>query len=192
MHVQLDYMTQHVEADDAEYDLKIGARHFSSRARDVCGAEAALSPTLLISPNPIYFEADEAERVDQDTYRIHKAWMTVCDPDKPTWKFYAPSATVYMKKSVHLENGNFRPLVGAGFVFALRHVSGGERAHVRLQRFRISARVRQRATSSAMRCIGRPCGLGGPDAGRELLQPLRLVAERQSADEARGKTRSWT
>ncbi len=34
--------------------------------------------------------------------------MTVCDPDKPTWKFHAPEATVDMQHSVHLENGNFR------------------------------------------------------------------------------------
>ena len=106
-HVQLDYMTQHVEADDAEYDLKSGHGIFH-HVRATFAVQRRASPTLLISPNPIYFEAEEAERVDQDTYKIHKAWMTVCDPDKPTWKFYAPEATVYIKKSVHLENGNFR------------------------------------------------------------------------------------
>ena len=64
--------------------------------------------TLLISPNPLYFEAEEAERVDENTYRVPKAWLTVCDPDRPVWKFYAPEATVELRKSVHLENGNFR------------------------------------------------------------------------------------
>jgi LPS-assembly protein len=106
-HVQLDYETQHVEADDAVYELKTGKGTFH-RVRATFAVQRRASPTLLISPNPIYFEADVAERVDQNTYKIHKAWMTVCDPAKPTWKFYAPEATVYMQKSVHLENGNFR------------------------------------------------------------------------------------
>jgi LPS-assembly protein len=66
------------------------------------------SATLLLSPNPLYFEADEAERLDENTYHVKKAWLTVCEPDRPTWKFYAPTATVKLRKSVHLENGNFR------------------------------------------------------------------------------------
>jgi LPS-assembly protein len=106
-HVLLDYMTQHVEADDAEYELKTGRGKFH-HVRATFAVQRRASPTLLISPNPIYFEAEQAERLDQDTYKIHNAWMTVCDPDKPTWKFYAPEATVHMKSSVHLENGNFR------------------------------------------------------------------------------------
>src|SRR5580692_5651679 len=106
-HVQLDYETQHVEAEDARYEVGTGRGTFH-KVRATFAVQRRPSPTLLISPNPIYFEAEEAERVDQDTYKIHKAWMTVCDPDKPTWKFYAPEATVHMKSSVHLENGNFR------------------------------------------------------------------------------------
>jgi LPS-assembly protein len=106
-HVQLDYETQHVEADDAVYELKTGKGTFH-HVRASFAIQRRASPTLLISPNPIYFEAEETERIDQNTYKIHKAWMTVCDPAKPTWKFYAPEATVYMQKSVHLENGNFR------------------------------------------------------------------------------------
>src|ERR1700722_15563063 len=64
--------------------------------------------TLLISQNPLYFEADEAERLNENSYRVHQAWLTVCDPQRPTWKFYAPEATVQLRKSIHLENGNFR------------------------------------------------------------------------------------
>ncbi len=105
--VQLDYLTQHVEADDAVYELQTGRGKFH-HMRATFAVQRRASPTLLISPNPIYFEAEEAERIDHDTYKLHKSWMTVCDPDKPTWKFYAPEATIYMQKSVHLENGNFR------------------------------------------------------------------------------------
>ena len=106
-HVQLDYLTQHVEADDAVYELQTGKGKFH-HMRATFAVQRRPSTTLLISPNPIYFEAEEAERIDRDTYKLHKSWMTVCDPDKPTWKFYAPEATIYMQRSVHLENGNFR------------------------------------------------------------------------------------
>jgi LPS-assembly protein len=120
-HVQLDYLTQHLEATDARYELATGRGTFHNvRAtfavqrrppappREVNAMQRQPTQTLLISPNPIYFEAQEAERVDENTYIVHRSWMTVCDPDKPTWKFYAPKATVYLKTSVRLENGSFR------------------------------------------------------------------------------------
>ena len=108
-HVQLDYLTQHVEADDARYELKTGHGTFHN-ARGTFALQRRPTATLLISPNPLYFNAEEADRVDENTYQIHKAWITVCDPAKPTWKFYAPKATIRVKKTVHLENGNFRVL----------------------------------------------------------------------------------
>lgn len=108
-HVQFDYSTQHVEADDALYELRTGRGKFH-HVRATFALQRRPSPTLLVSPNPLYFEADEADRLDQNTYRLHKAWLTVCDPQHPTWKFYAPLATVELQKSVRLENGNFRLL----------------------------------------------------------------------------------
>jgi LPS-assembly protein len=120
-HVQLDYLTQHLEATDARYELGTGRGTFHNvratfavqrRApappRQVNAMERQPAQTLLISPNPIYFEAQEAERIDENTYIVHRSWMTVCDPDHPTWKFYAPKATVHIKTSLRLENGNFR------------------------------------------------------------------------------------
>ena len=120
-HVQLDYLTQHLEATDARYELATGRGTFHNvRAtfavqrrppappREVNAMQRQPTQTLLISPNPIYFEAEEAERIDENTYIVHHSWMTVCDPEKPTWKFYAPKATVYIKTSIHLENGSFR------------------------------------------------------------------------------------
>jgi LPS-assembly protein len=119
-HVQLDYLTQHLEATDARYELATGRGTFHNvRAtfavqrrppappREVNAMQRQPTQTLLLSPNPIYFEAQEAERIDENTYVVHRSWMTVCDPDKPTWKFYAPKATVYIKTSIHLENGSF-------------------------------------------------------------------------------------
>jgi LPS-assembly protein len=107
--VELDYMTQHVDADDARYELRTGRGTFH-HVRATFALQRRPLPTLLSSPNPLFVEAEEVERIDDQTYRLHKSWLTVCDPGRPTWKFYAPSATVRLQKSVHLENGNFRLL----------------------------------------------------------------------------------
>src|SRR5271163_1268286 len=119
--VRRDYLTQQLEATDARYELATGRGTFHNvRAtfavqrrppaaqREVNARERQPAQTLLLSHNPIYFEAQEAERIDENTYIVHRSWMTVCDPDKPTWKFYAPKATVRLKTSLRLENGNFR------------------------------------------------------------------------------------
>jgi LPS-assembly protein len=108
-HVELDYMTQHVEAADARYELRTGRGTFH-HVHATFALQRRPTPTLLISPNPLYFEAEEADRLNENTYRVRKAWLTVCDPEHPTWKFYAPLATIELQKSVHLENGNFRIL----------------------------------------------------------------------------------
>ena len=105
--LQLDYLTQHIEADEGRYELRTNRGTFH-HVRGTFAVQRRPSTTLLISPNPLYFEAEEADRVDEDTYLIRHAWLTVCDPNRPTWKFYAPKATIRLQKSVHLENGNFR------------------------------------------------------------------------------------
>jgi LPS-assembly protein len=105
--LQLDYMTQHIEADDGRYELATGKGMFH-HVRATFALQRRPLPTLLTSPNPLYVEADEAERLDDQTYRVHGAWLTVCDPGRPIWKFYAPTATVRLQKSVRIDNGNFR------------------------------------------------------------------------------------
>ena len=80
--VQLDYLTQHVEADDARYELKNGHGTFH-HVRATFAIQRRPTATLLISPNPLYFEAEEAERVDENTYRVSKAWFTVCIQTSP-------------------------------------------------------------------------------------------------------------
>src|SRR5579863_3722901 len=65
--VQLDYVTQHVEADDARYELRTGRGTFH-HVRATFAMQRRPSPTLLTSPNPLYFEAEEADRLDQNTY----------------------------------------------------------------------------------------------------------------------------
>ncbi|HEX5425335.1 MAG TPA: LPS assembly protein LptD [Candidatus Acidoferrales bacterium] len=106
-HVQLDYLTQHVEASDAEYNLRTSHGTFHN-VRATFALQRHPTPTLLVSPNPLYFQAQEAERLNDTTYTVRNAWLTVCNPNHPTWKFHAPFARVELQESVHLENGNFR------------------------------------------------------------------------------------
>src|SRR5208282_6220095 len=100
--VQLDYVTQHVEADDARYELRTGRGTFH-HVHGTFAMQRRPTATLLLSPNPLYFDAQLAERLDENTYRVHRAWVTVCKPGHPTWKFYAPAATIRLKKNVHLK-----------------------------------------------------------------------------------------
>jgi LPS-assembly protein len=108
-HVVIDHVSQHVEADEAEYNLQTEQGKFH-HVRATMAMQRRPNPTLLITPNPIYFEARDAERIDETTYKIHHAWVTVCRPDKPTWKFFAPEATVRLEKNVQLVNSHFQLL----------------------------------------------------------------------------------
>src|SRR5271168_3801705 len=52
--VQFDYLTQHVEAADARYELKTGRGTFH-HVQATFAVQRRAAPTLLISPNPLYF-----------------------------------------------------------------------------------------------------------------------------------------
>ena len=65
--------------------------------------------TILVSPNPLVFEAQEVRRLDERTYWIEHAWLTVCEPDRPSWRFLTSHATLHVNRTVALLNANFRP-----------------------------------------------------------------------------------
>ena len=106
-HVLLDYGNEHVEASDAHYNVRTGHGLFHN-VRGTIKIERAPNPTLLLSENPLYFEAREVERFADEIYVVHQAWITICDPAKPTWQFYAPKARIRLNKTVALVNANFR------------------------------------------------------------------------------------
>jgi LPS-assembly protein len=106
-HVQLDVNTQHLAADSAEFNVKTGAGRFE-HVRGEVRAEHRSNAYILVSPNPLTFEAQEVRRLDSRTYTIERAWLTVCAPDKPNWKFYTTHATVNVDRSVAMVNANFR------------------------------------------------------------------------------------
>jgi LPS-assembly protein len=106
-HVQFDYEAQHVEASDATYNLETGEGTFH-HVRATVRAERRPNPVLLVSQNPLTFTADEVKRIDENTFEVQHASITVCRPDRPVWKFHAPRAVIHLQKSVELHNASFR------------------------------------------------------------------------------------
>jgi LPS-assembly protein len=106
-HVQFDFENQHVEADEAHYNVKSGHGVFHN-VRGTVKIERRPNPSVLLSNNPLYFEARDVERFAKDVYVIEQAWITICDPAHPTWQFFAPHARVQLEKTVAMVNANFR------------------------------------------------------------------------------------
>src|SRR5437899_924348 len=106
-HVQFDYANQHLDGDQAAYNVRTGHGVFE-KVRGSVKIERRPNSSLLVTDNPLYFEAKEVERVDESLYIVRGAWVTVCDPERPKWKFYAPRARIRLEKNVALVNANFR------------------------------------------------------------------------------------
>jgi LPS-assembly protein len=106
-HVRFDYNNEHLEAEEARYNVSTGHGTFTN-VRGTVKIERRANPLILISQNPLYFEAPEVERFPGDIYLVRRGWITICDPQHPTWQFYAPHARIRLDKSVALVNANFR------------------------------------------------------------------------------------
>jgi LPS-assembly protein len=117
-HIQFDFDNQHIESDESELNISTGRGTFKN-VRGTIKLERRPNPSVLITQNPLYFEAKEVERLSGDNYIVRHAWFTVCDPQRPTWQFYAPEAKITLNKRVALVNSNFRlfrvPLVWLPF-----------------------------------------------------------------------------
>lgn len=106
-HVQFDYNNEHLQGDEAHYNVSTGHGIFTN-VHGTVQIERRANPLVLISQNPLYFEAREVERFAGDLYLVHRAWITICDPEHPKWQFYAPHARIRVDKTVALVNANFR------------------------------------------------------------------------------------
>jgi LPS-assembly protein len=106
-HVQFDFENEHLEADEAHYNFTTGAGTFSN-VRGNIKILRRPNPMVLVSANPLYFEARQVERYNDNVFVVHQAWITVCDQQRPTWQMYAPRARIRLNKSVALVNANFR------------------------------------------------------------------------------------
>lgn len=125
-HVLFDADTQHLSADSAQFNVQTGAGSF----QHVRGEVRVVHPPnayLLVSPNPLTFDAREVRRLDPHTYSIEQAWLTVCEPDKPSWKFSTTSATLHVDRSVAMLNANFRLFRIPLFYFPYASVPAGRR-----------------------------------------------------------------
>jgi len=106
-HVQFDYENEHLEADEAHFNFTTGVGTFTN----VRGSIKILrrpNPVVLVSDNPLYFEARQVERYENNVFMVHQAWITICDQERPTWQMFAPRARIRLNKSVALVNANFR------------------------------------------------------------------------------------
>ena len=106
-HVIFDFENQHLEGDEGTYNVATGKGVFQN-VRGFLKLERRPNPRLLISRNPLYFEAQEVDRISDDVYIIKHSWVTICDPVKPTWQFYAPKAKITVQQKVAMVNANFR------------------------------------------------------------------------------------
>ena len=105
--VTLDVDTQHLVAGFADFNMRSGVGIFK-HVRGEVTAEHRPNSNVLVSPNPLTIQAEEVRRLDARTYAIEHAWLTVCEPDKPSWKFFTTHATLHVDRSVALLNANFR------------------------------------------------------------------------------------
>ena len=106
-HVQLDYHGEHLEATEARYNVSTGHGLFYN-VRGTVRIERQPNADILLTENPLYFQARRAERFPGDLYLVHTAWITICDPGHPKWQLYAPEARIHVDKTVALINANFR------------------------------------------------------------------------------------
>jgi LPS-assembly protein len=106
-HVQFDYDNQHIESDESELNISTGRGTFKN-VRGTIKLDRRPNPSVLITANPLYFEAQEIERLTTDDYIVRHGWFTVCDPHRPTWQFYSIEAKITLNKRVALINSNFR------------------------------------------------------------------------------------
>lgn len=108
-HVIFDFESQHLEGDEGVLNVATNKGTFKN-VRGFLKLERRPNPRMLISRNPLYFEAQEVDRISEDVYIVKHGWITICDPVKPTWQFYAPKARITVQKQVAMVNSNFRLL----------------------------------------------------------------------------------
>lgn len=106
-HVQFDYLTEHLKADRAEYNVRTEKGSFENVSGSL-QVQRKANTQLLVTPNPLSFEAASVQRLDEGTYRIRDAKLTVCDPAHPLWTFGAKRATLHLNQSVALLYTDFR------------------------------------------------------------------------------------
>jgi LPS-assembly protein len=105
--VHLDVDTQHLTAESGEFNVRTGEGRFEHVHGEV-RVQRKANAYVLVSPNPLVFEATEVHRLGPRIYTMDHAWVTVCEPSKPLWQFFTSHATLHVEQSVAMVNANFR------------------------------------------------------------------------------------
>jgi LPS-assembly protein len=98
-----------LEADEAYYNLRTGHGWFTNGHGFVHTA-LRLSPRVLPTENPFYFQSRRVERLDKSTYLMDHGRVTTCDNVKCGWTISARSARVDVGDKVVSEGALFRLL----------------------------------------------------------------------------------
>src|SRR5450432_1029630 len=73
-HVIFDYENQHLEASEAHYNVSTGRGTFLN-VRGTVKIERRPNPSVLITENPLYFEAANVEKFNNDLFFLTSAWI---------------------------------------------------------------------------------------------------------------------
>jgi LPS-assembly protein len=95
-----------IEASEGRYSLNTGVGEFRD-VQGTVGVPPKPSSTNLVTENPYYFEAERVERRADNSYLIHKGWVTNCDRGSPKWRMKAARATIRPGKDVQIVRATF-------------------------------------------------------------------------------------
>ena len=108
-HVLFTDPSSHIVAGEVHYNVRSEVGWFSNangylhtRARPRPGPLASDNPyyvqvdrsKVLYTENPLYFQAKEIDRADEDTYTVRHGRFTACDCETKGWSFSASAARV--------------------------------------------------------------------------------------------------
>ena len=127
--------------------------------------ERKANPQLLVTPNPLSFEAASVERLDENTYRIYHAKLTVCDPARPTWTFGAKEGDAARRPRRGAALCELPAVPHPADLFAVRQCAGGEIAAVGISDAGNQQKLDQGHHPRRRLLLGAD-ELGGHDAGR--------------------------
>jgi len=103
-HVVFDDPRSHIVADEAHYNIRTEAGWFSNASGYIhTNPHARPKPPpaenpyyvqvnrskVLYTENPLYFQAEEFERLDETTYTVKHGRFTTCDCERKGWSFSA-------------------------------------------------------------------------------------------------------
>jgi lipopolysaccharide assembly outer membrane protein LptD (OstA) len=106
--VKFDVDTQHLTADSADFNVQSGEGRFEHVRGEVTMEHPSQTQTCWFRRIRWSSKRRKCGGSTPRTYWIEHAWLTVCEPDKPSWKFFTSHATLHVDRTVAMLNANFR------------------------------------------------------------------------------------